>query len=111
MQKRGTDRDTFDARLTLFDKIEETVRVAEEFVRLPSDSWAAGLIYDDVLPGLFQARMYVEVRRYQAPEVRDGLFSALQAAHRLTDGDPRYVKLVNRLRILLEEAEFARRGD
>ena len=26
-------------------------------------------------------------------------------------GDPKYVKLVNRLRILLEEAEFARRGD
>jgi hypothetical protein len=101
-----------DARTaSLFDKIDEAVRIAEGFVRPPSDSWAAGLIYDDVLPGLFQARMYVEVRRYQAPEVRDGLFTALQAAHKLTDGDPRYSTLVSRLRILLEEAEFARRGD
>lgn len=97
--------------MTLFDKIEETVRMAEDFVRPPADSWAAALIYDDVLPGLFQARMYVEVRRYQAPEVRDGLFTALQAAHKLTDGDARYAKLVNRLRILLEDAEFARRAD
>jgi hypothetical protein len=102
--------DDFDTR-SLFDKIEETVRVAEDFVRPPSNSWAAALIYDDVLPGLFQARMYIEVRRYQAPEVRDGLFMALQAAHKLTDGDPKYVGLVTRLRILLEEAEFARRAD
>lgn len=104
-------RDEFDPRASLFERIEETVRMAEDFVRPPADSWAAGLIYDDVLPGLFQARMYVEVRRYQAPEVRDGLFTAIQAAHKLTDGDPKYVRLVNRLRILLEEAEFARRAD
>ncbi|MBI4218870.1 MAG: hypothetical protein HY682_01920 [Chloroflexi bacterium] len=100
-----------DPRSTLFARIEETVRIAEDFVRPPSDSWAAALIYDDVLPGLFQARMYVELGHFRAPEVRDGLFMALQAAHKLTDGDPRYIKLVNRLRILLEEAEFARRAD
>lgn len=103
--------DEFNPRATLFAKIEETVRTAEDFVRPPQHSWAATLIYDDILPGLFQARMYVELRRYQAPEVRDGLFTALQAAHKLTDNDPRYVRLVNRLRILLEDAEHAKRGD
>lgn len=101
----------FDPRATLFNKIEETVRAAEDFVRPPQHSWAATLIYDDILPGLFQARMYVELRKYQAPEVRDGLFTALQAAHKLTDNDPRYVKLVNRLRILLEEADLAKHGE
>ncbi|MBI4304902.1 MAG: hypothetical protein HY678_01150 [Chloroflexi bacterium] len=103
--------DKGDPRNMLFGMIEETVRVAEDFVRPPLDSWAAALIYDDVLPGLFQARMYVEVSQFRAPEVRDGLFMALQAAHKLTDGDPRYVKLVNRLRLLLEKAEFARRAE
>lgn len=93
----------------LLDDIEETVRLAEELSWPPAAPELARRIREEVIPGLFGARTYVEVGLVGAPEVREGLGAARQAATDLADSDRSFARLLSRLRTLTEDADKAAR--
>ncbi len=73
---------------------------------MPPTSYAESTrLRDELIPALYEARSYVEVGRVRQPEVRGGLLRALSATHSLADDDRKYVSLVNRLRVAVEEAD------
>ncbi len=90
---------------SLFEKIEDALQIAQDLAMPPTPEAQGVMLRDELIPALFEARLYVEVGRVREPEVRGGLSRALKTAHSLTDIDHKYGTLVNRLRILIEDAE------
>lgn len=90
---------------TLFEQIEEAAQIAQDLAMPPTPTSEGVRLRDELIPALFEARLYVELGRVREPEVRGGLTRALGTAHALTDADQKYGVLVNRIRILLEEAD------
>lgn len=93
----------------LFERIEEAVSVAQDLAISRPNGHNEVRVRDELIPSLYQARTYIEVGRFADPEVRGGLSSALSVAYRLADEDRAYNRLVNRLRVLLEDAELLAR--
>lgn len=94
---------------TLFERIEEAVALAQDLAMPPTPAAQAERLRDELVPALLEARLYVEVGRLRRTEVRSGLSRALRSAYRLADADRKYVGLVNRLRVLVEDADIAAR--
>ncbi len=90
---------------TLFERIEGIVLMAQDLALPPAPYADIDGINDGLIPALYEARTYIEIGRITEPEVHSGISRALRIAFRLADGNKRYNTLVNRLRILLEDAD------
>ena len=94
---------------TLFDEIEKAVTLAQDLAMPPTPYSQGARLRDELVPALLEARLYVEVGQVRQTEVRNGLSRALRSAYRLADADRKYVSLVNKLRVLVEDADTAAR--
>ena len=90
---------------TLFERIEGIVLIAQDLALPPAPYADIDEINDQLIPSLYEARTYIEIGKIIEPEVHAGISRALRIAFRLADGNKRYNALVNRLRILLEDAD------
>jgi hypothetical protein len=104
---KQTDRNDGDELLppTLFERIEEVVRMAQDLSLPPTPYKESGMLSDELVPALYGARTYIEVGQITEPEVHAGISRALRVAYRLADMSRKYNTVVNRLRILLEDAD------
>ena len=90
---------------TLFERIEEAVQIAQDLSLPPTAYNESEMLNDELVPALLGARTYIEVGQITEPEVHAGLARALRIAFHLVDMNRKYKTLVNRLRILLEDAD------
>ena len=79
--------------------------MAQDLSLPPTAYNESGILNDELVPALFGSRTYIEVGLITEPEVHAGLARALRLAFRLADMNRKYNILVNRLRILLEDAD------
>ena len=79
--------------------------MAQDLSLPPTAYNESGILNDELVPALFGSRTYIEVGLITEPEVHAGLTRALRLAFRLADMNRKYNILVNRLRILLEDAD------
>jgi hypothetical protein len=91
--------------------LEDAVRFAETMAFPPTDRSARTRIGEELIPALFEARTYLEVGHLRAPEIKNGISKASLVASDLADDNPAFGPLHSRLRVLLEEAGLASRGD
>lgn len=91
--------------------LEEAVQFAETLAMPPTDRRMRMRIGDELIPALFDARTYLEVGHVRAPEIKQGITRASRVAYELADSDRSFGPLHSRLRVLLEEAGMASRGD
>lgn len=105
------DQAEFPGAKQVLTLLEEAVRFAETLAIPPADRKHRMLIGDELIPALFEARTYLEVGHLRAPEIRLGISKASIVASDLADDDPSFGPLHSRLRVLLEEAGLASRGD
>jgi hypothetical protein len=91
--------------------LEEAVQYAETLAFPPADHSLRMRIGEELIPALYEARTYLEVGHLRAPEIRQGIVRASLVAYDLADADHSFGPLHSRLRVLLEEAGKATRGD
>jgi hypothetical protein len=91
--------------------LEEAVQYAETLAMMPSNRSLTIRIGEELIPALYEARTYLEVRMLRAPEIRQGILKASLVASDLADADSSFGPLYSRLRVLLEEAGLISRGD
>ncbi len=91
--------------------LEEVVLLAETLAIPPTDRALAMRIGEELIPALYEARTYLEVGYLRSPEIRQGISRASLVASDLTDTDASFGPLHSRLRVLLEEAGQAARGE
>ena len=91
--------------------LEEAVQLAETMAFPPTERKVRMRIGEELIPALFEARTYLEVGQLRAAEIRQGIAKASIVASDLADADPAFGPLHSRLRVLLEEAGQASRGD
>ncbi len=91
--------------------LEEAVQFAETLAIPPADRTLTVRIGEELIPALYEARTYLEVGYLRAPEIRQGISRASLVASDLADADPAFGPLHSRLRVLLEEAGLASRGE
>ena len=91
--------------------LEEAVQFAETIAMMPSNRSLTSRIGEELIPALYEARTYLEVQMLTAPEIRQGIWKASLVASDLSDADSSFAPLYSRLRVLLEEAGVASRGD
>ena len=91
--------------------LEEAVQFAETIAMMPSNHSLTSRIGEELIPALYEARTYLEVHMLTAPEIRQGIWKASLVASDLSDADSSFAPLYSRLRVLLEEAGVASRGD
>lgn len=91
--------------------LEEVVEYAETLAFPPADRRLTKRIGEELIPALYEARTYLEVGHLRAPEIKQGIARASMVASDLLDADRSFGPLHSRLRVLLEEAGMASRGD
>lgn len=91
--------------------LEEAVQFAETLAIPPADRALTTRIGEELIPALYEARTYLEVGYLRSPEIRQGISRASLVASDLADADPSFGPLHSRLRVLLEEAGQASRGE
>jgi len=79
--------------------------MAQDLSLPPTAYNESGILNDELVPALYEARTYIEVGQITEPEVHAGLARALRIGFRLADINRKYNTLVNRLRILLEDCD------
>lgn len=91
--------------------LEEAVQFAETLAIPPADRSLRMRIGEELIPALWEARTYLEVGYLRSPEIRQGISRAALVASDITDSDRSFGPLYSRLRVLLEEAGRASRGE
>ena len=91
--------------------LEDAVRFAETMAFPPTERSVRMRIGEELIPALFEARTYLEVGQLAAPEIRHSISRASLVASDLADDNPAFGPLHSRLRVLLEEAGVASRGE
>ena len=94
---------------TLFDCIDDVISFALDLAMPPTPENQGSLLREDLVPALLESRLYVEIGEIRRIEVRSGLTRALRSAYELADTDRKYSTLVNKLRVLLEDANTVER--
>ena len=110
MTQMPKETDLPDARQVL-SLLEEAVQFAETLAIPPADRSLRMRIGEELIPALYEARTYLEVGQLRSPEIRQGISRASLVASDLADVDRSFGPLHSRLRVLLEEAGLASRGE
>tara|TARA_B100000749_G_C18003472_1_gene292255 strand:- start:110 stop:442 length:333 start_codon:yes stop_codon:yes gene_type:complete len=94
---------------TLFDCIDDAINLAQDLAMPPTPEMQGSRLREELVPALLESRLYVEIGEIRRIEVRSGLSRALKSAYQLADADRKYSPLVNKLRVLLDDADIVRR--